>query len=154
MIAPGRNASLKRRLLSLLYELLILAAVLLAAALPLVVLTHTWDHAPARLALQAWLLVACGVYYVRQWAGGGQTLPMKTWRMRLISCDGTAVTRPRAMLRYLLALTGTFLLGLGFLWALWDRERQFAHDRVAGTRIVMTDDLAHAAHDPRAPAES
>jgi uncharacterized RDD family membrane protein YckC len=124
-----------------------LAALLLAAALPVVALTHTWDRALARLMLQLWLLAVCGVYYVRQWAGGGQTLPMKTWRMRLVSCDGTRVTTTRALVRYLLALASTFLLGLGFVWALCDRERQFAHDRVAGTRIVMAEDPSRAAEN-------
>jgi len=41
-----------------------------------------------------------------------------------------------AMVRYVVAVAGTVCAGLGFAWALWDRERQFLHDRVAGTRII------------------
>lgn len=146
MIAvPGNNASLRRRLLSLIYEALILAALLLAGALPAVFLTRAWDHALARPLLQVWLMLLCGVYYVWQWTGTGQTLPMKTWRLQLVANDGSPVTVVRAILRYLMAIAGTFLLGLGFLWALIDRDRRFLHDRLAGTRIVIKEGRAPAA---------
>lgn len=38
--------------------------------------------------------------------------------------------------RYLVALAGSLLFGAGFLWALLDGDRQFLHDRLAGTRII------------------
>ncbi|MBI4203902.1 MAG: RDD family protein, partial [Betaproteobacteria bacterium] len=41
--------------------------------------------------------------------------------------------------RFLFALGGLVLCGAGFAWALFDRDRQFLHDRLAGTRIVMSD---------------
>lgn len=143
MILSGRNAagaSLKRRLLSLIYESLILAALLLFGALPVVMLTRTWDHTSARAVLQIWLLLLCGLYFVWQWARVGQTLPMKTWRLQVVARDGSQLTVARATLRYLLALASTSLLGLGFLWALIDRNRHFLHDRLAGTCIISTDD--------------
>lgn len=148
MTAPtGRSASgatLKRRLVSLVYEALLLAAVLLAGALPIVVATQGWQPAIARPALQVWLLLLCGVYFVWQWTRMGQTLPMKTWRLRLIAADGTRISAKRAVTRYLAACAGTSLAGAGFWWALVDRERCFLHDRLAGTRIVdvQSDSLA------------
>jgi uncharacterized RDD family membrane protein YckC len=42
----------------------------------------------------------------------------------------------RAVHRYVLAVLGLVALGLGFAWALVDRDRQFLHDRLAGTAIV------------------
>ena len=129
-------------MLSLIYETLILAALLLAGALPMAVLTRTWDQAAARPALQIWLLLLCALYYVWQWVRTGQTLPMKTWRLRLVAADGKPVTTARAVCRYALALFSTALCGLGFVWALIDRDRQFLHDRLAGTRIVTTENPA------------
>ena len=136
--STGGNASLKRRLLSLLYESLLLAAVLLAGTLPVVMLTRTWDPAIARTVLQLSLLGLCGLYCVWQWIGAGQTLPMKTWRLRVVTPDGAPLTAARATARYALALVSTFMLGLGFVWALLDREHLFLHDRLAGTRIINT----------------
>ncbi len=136
------NANLKRRLLSLIYESLILAALLLAGALPMVMLTRTWDPAAARPAMQVWLLLLCALFYVWQWVRTGQTLPMKTWRLRLVTTDGRPVTTPRAVCRYGFALLSAAICGLGFVWALIDRDRQFLHDRLAGTRIIAVENPA------------
>jgi uncharacterized RDD family membrane protein YckC len=138
---PGPSAGLvlagiRRRLISLLYESLILAAVLLAAALPVVMLTSGWDRTLARVALQGWLLLLCGWFYVWQWSGTGQTLPMKTWRIKLVTAAGAPPGIQRALARYGAALAGIAAFGIGFLWAAIDRDRQFLHDRLAGTRLV------------------
>ena len=77
---------------------------------------------------------------------GGQTLPMKTWQHPRGEADGGAPGRgPRAAsLRARAA--GLAAAGLGFAWALVDRDRQFLHDRLAGTATGRA--LAHL----RAPA--
>ena len=56
--------------------------------------------------------------------------------MRIVRRDGAPVEVARAALRYALAWISTMTLGAGFLWAWFDRDRQFLHDRLAGTRIV------------------
>ena len=74
------------------------------------------------------------------WTRGGQTLPMKTWRIRLVRADtGGPVNAARAVHRYLLAVLGLAAAGLGFAWALFDRDGLFLHDRMAGTMLVMSD---------------
>ena len=132
-------ASLARRLLSLVYETPLLVAVLLAGALPVLIFTRHLDAALARPLLQLYLLVACGGYFVWQWRHGGQTLPMKTWRLRLVARDGGPLTLRHGIYRYVWALLGLALFGTGLFWALIDRDRQFLHDRLAGTRIIRVD---------------
>jgi uncharacterized RDD family membrane protein YckC len=61
---------------------------------------------------------------------------MKTWRLTLVSRDGGPITWRQAGLRYVIALAGATAVGSGFLWAVFDREGLFLHDRIAGTRIV------------------
>ena len=77
-----------------------------------------------------------GSYFVWQWLRGGQTLAMKAWRLRLERADGAGVRPGQAMLRFVIALTGTLLFGVTFLWGFLDRDRAFLHDRLIGTRIV------------------
>jgi uncharacterized RDD family membrane protein YckC len=134
-----KRAGLPRRLVSLIYEALLLAAVLLAAGLIFTLLFGDARTGPLRYLLQAYLATVSGVYFAWQWQQGGQTLPMKTWKMRVEMADGAPLTLRIAAIRYVLALAGLLCLGLGFLWALADRDRQFLHDRLAGTRIVMSD---------------
>jgi len=140
-----RAAPLARRVLSLVYEILLLAAVLMAGALAFLVATRGLESAALRPLLQLWLLALAWVYFCWQWLHGGQTLPMKTWRMRLVTREGAALTTGQAAVRALVATAGTLAGGAGWLWALADPERQFLHDRVAGTRIVMAGDSAAAA---------
>jgi len=81
--------------------------------------------------LQLFLLAVFAAYFLWCWLRGGQTLAMKAWRIRL-----EPVSPPRALLRFLLALL-LVPTGISLLWALFDRERQFLHDRLAGTRLVL-----------------
>ena len=130
-------AGLARRFLALVYEALLLGALLLAGSLPFVMLMHDVDRAAARPLFQLCLVTLAAAYLVWQWRRGGQTLAMKTWRIRLVTRDGSGLTWSRAATRFLFALAGTLLFGAGFLWALVDRDGLFLHDRLAGTKIVQ-----------------
>lgn len=134
--APAPVAALPRRLLSLGYETLLLAPVLLVGALPFVALTQHLEPAIGRPLFQLYLLLVCGAYFVWQWTRGGQTLPMKTWRLRLVTREGAPLALRHGVFRFLFALAGLALAGIGFAWALVDPDRQFLHDRLAGTKIV------------------
>ena len=91
-------AGLVRRLLSLLYEALLLGGVLAFAAMPYVILTRGVEHVIARPLLQFYLVLLAGVYFVWQWRRGGQTLPMKTWHVRLVARDAVFSTGSAAVL--------------------------------------------------------
>lgn len=125
-----------RRLASGLYDLLLLVALLLVATFPFLALLGDSTHGWRRHALQLYVLAVAGVYFVGFWTHGGQTLAMKTWRIRVVRADGGKLTRARAVHRYLLSVLSFFALGLGFLWGFFDRDRQFLHDRLAGTAIA------------------
>lgn len=129
-------AHLTRRALALLYEALLLAAVLFAGTLPVLIFLQHAEPAFMRPLLQFYLLALCGSYFVWQWLHGGQTLPMKTWRLKLVTRDGAPLTLRCGIYRFVIALLGSALFGAGFLWAFIDRERQFLHDRLAGTKII------------------
>lgn len=136
MSAPLRAPGLGRRLASALYDVLMLAALVMVATFPFLAVFGDSTHGWRRHVLQLWVVAVCGAYFVWFWTRGGQTLPMKTWRIRLVRFDGAPLGLGRALHRYLLAVLGFLALGLGFLWALVDRDRQFLHDRLAGTALV------------------
>lgn len=116
-----------------------------------------------RGALQNWLFILIGIYFVWFWSHGGQTLAMKTWRIQLVTADGQPVKIWRAIGRYFLVWFWC-VPGLALAWALgakawmlvlipvmnmalWalmiylDPNRQFLHDRLAGTRLVQVNRL-------------
>ena len=128
-------ASLRMRLVSLVYEGILLFAVLFVSSYLFLSLARDAQSGLARVIFQIYLLSICGAYFVFCWARTGQTLPMKTWHMRIVTAEGGTLSKGRAFRRYLLAIPG-MLSGISLLWAPLDRERQFLHDRLAGTRIV------------------
>jgi len=138
-VSPGptlRAPALTRRVLSAIYELLLLTAIVFIATWPFIAFFGDSTQGWRRHALQGWILLVCGAYFVSFWTRGGQTLPMKTWRMRVVRRDGAPIGVHQALHRYAAAVLGLAAFGLGFLWALVDRDRQFLHDRIAGTAIV------------------
>lgn len=138
MTARVRTPGIGRRLLSLVYEILLLIAIALLAGGGATALAQITNPAYTRPLTRLIAIAACAAYFAWQWQRSGQTLPMKTWRMRLETVDGRRITAPRALLRATLATAGYLLLGISVIWAFIDRDRQFLHDRLAGTRLVST----------------
>ena len=84
-----------------------------------------------RHALQLFVVLVLAAYFLWCWLRGGQTLAMKAWRVRLVE-----VTPAKAILRFLYSLI-LVPTGISLLWALFDKDRQFLHDRLSGTRLVL-----------------
>ena len=167
MTGRGRPAlaSLSRRIGALGYEALLLVAMAFVADfvfLPFLAhdptkQTLTQPPTAARATMFCVLVAAFGAYYAWCWSNGRRTLPQKTWRLRLADHRGVAPTWRRALARYAacwigpaMALGGYALLqpmghgrnaaaflALNYCWAIVDPQRQFLHDRLAGTLVVQ-----------------
>jgi len=152
--------------MSLGYEALLLAALLFAANFLLLPLVSppgfggqglTIPDLPTRALLWCALFAVAALYFIWSWTGGRRTLPMKTWRMRIVDSAGASLDYKAALVRYLTAWIGPGIallayallrphgwgavtlavLPLNYFAALFDPDNQFLHDRIAGTRIVL-----------------
>jgi uncharacterized RDD family membrane protein YckC len=130
--------SFLKRVLSGFYDLLLLAGVLMLAGFVMVPVGRglALDVHQGQVFTRIWALTVVSSYYLWFWTHGGQTLPMKTWRLRLCNQDGSALKLDRALLRLVLVAAGWGLGGAHLFWALFDRDKQFLHDRILGTRLV------------------
>jgi uncharacterized RDD family membrane protein YckC len=135
---PPPSAALGRRLAGMLYESLLLVGVLAVGfLLPHLLAGVMLRYSVGGRFLLAHVFLLLAGYFVWFWRHGGQTLAMQTWRIRLVRArDGLAPTLGQALLRYVLAWPSVLFYGVGLIWALFDRDRQFLHDRLAGTRLV------------------
>jgi uncharacterized RDD family membrane protein YckC len=130
------SAPFLARIAAMIYELLLVTAVLFVASLPFLYLVGSAETGWRHFVFQLYLAGVLFAYFSAFWMRSGQTLAMKTWRIRLVRLDGGPLTLGQSALRFALALAGLLLAGAGFWWALFDRDRQFLHDRIAGTRLV------------------
>jgi uncharacterized RDD family membrane protein YckC len=150
--------SLYRRLAALLYESIVLFGVVWLAALVYGLAIGQRSGMMDRHGLQSVVFVALALYFMGFWAGPGQTVAMRAWRLRVVDAGGQPLRLGRAGLRFVLGWlwvlpplalawwTGLdHTAGLGILmawmllWALASylrADRQFWHDALAGTRLV------------------
>lgn len=136
--APYAPAGIRRRLVCMLYESLLLLGVLsVAFMLPHLVLGMAYEIVLPGPILFLHLAGVMGFYFVWYWSHGGQTLAMQTWRMKIVSVDGSPPKLQQLLLRYALSWPSLLFYGVGLLWAIFDRDRQFLHERLSGTRIIF-----------------
>ena len=133
-----RPAGLFRRLAALVYDAILLLAVLFVATALVLPLSggEAITHNPL---FSTWLLLVSFFFYAWSWVHGGQTLGLRTWHMRLERLDGGPIGWWQALLRFLSAIPSWALFGLGYLWILVDRDKLAWHDRISETRIVRID---------------
>lgn len=120
----------------MLYDALLLAAVLFIAGFAFIYVTDYPHHPDLKPLLQLFLLGVIAAYFCWFWHKSGQTLAMKTWRIKLLNRDGGSLSTAQALQRFALALIGIALAGFSIWWALFDRDKQFLHDRLMGTRLI------------------
>ncbi|MES1163909.1 MAG: RDD family protein, partial [Rhizobacter sp.] len=105
------------------------------------------------------------------WSARGQTLPMQTWHIRVVTTDGQPLSQTRALARFIAACAwfapGAALATLN-RWTRWQGlaavaigvvayalltllhpQRQFWHDALCGTRLI-TDRPTPRADNPAA----
>ena len=165
---PMSAAGLGRRLGAAIYEWLLLTALAFItqfALLPLASPGHaagasalSLPSAPVRTFLFCAQFAVFALYFTWFWTQGRRTLAQKTWSLRVVTAAGAPLDIKEALLRYFALWIGPALalaawqpltavghtgyavvpLAFNFLWAFADRQRLFLHDRIAGTRIVVS----------------
>ena len=154
----------------MLYEGLLLFGLLFFVTWIVLLSTKHCSATTQQMIKQVTLFLVIGGYFIYSWCrGNGQTLPMKTWRIQLVGADYRPLRWQHAVIRYLLAwmwflpaIVVSYILGLKpvptftaigigmVVWALTiflDRERQFLHDKLAGTRLIQLPSAKPSRHE-------
>ncbi len=124
-------AGLVRRLMAIMYDLFLLLAMLFIATAIAMIFNQGNAIEPGQAIYPfyiVYLLVLSFVFYGWFWTHGGQTLGMKTWKMRLQQDDGKPLSWNLALIRFAIALVSVSVLGLGFIWSLFESKRRCWHD--------------------------
>lgn len=136
------TATLWRRLAALAYDGLVVLALLILFGFVVVGMyaaTHQGQPAgelPASLVMSL-LFCICFFYYTHSWRRGGQTIGMKAWRIMLVNTQDKPLQLSQCMLRTGVGLFSIVLLGLGFWWAMLDKQQRSWHDIASLTRVVF-----------------
>jgi uncharacterized RDD family membrane protein YckC len=157
----GNVPSIKRRMACFVYEGMMLFGIgLIPGAIGALFTALTGHTHPLQsdAALRVIAYVIYGVYFTWFWSSRGQTLPMQTWNIRLVTLSGRPLSQRQALMRYL-ASSAWFVPAVVIAqlndWSRWDAlyavaigvvgyallallhpQRQFWHDALCGTQII------------------
>ncbi len=133
-----QHVSLLRRFGAILYDFFLLITVLFIASFLVVIPTGITPEDRFFFLFQAYIFLVAFIFFAWFWIRGGQTLGMRTWKMKLITEDGSKLTWGKALIRFVIAMLSWLALGLGFLWSLWDKQHRTWHDIASKTRLIRT----------------
>jgi uncharacterized RDD family membrane protein YckC len=140
-VISGASAGFGRRLAALLYDLLLLAALLMIFTGGALFFTHGAAVLPATVGAwvhvyRAGLVLVIGGYYLINWLRSGQTLGMRAWRLRVVTDSGQPLALKAAALRLAVGTLAWAPAALGVLWLYFDPDHLALHDRLSKTRVV------------------
>lgn len=84
-----------------------------------------------------WMLAAATFAGFYVWKGA--TLGGLVLRLKVVRLDGRRIDFPCALVRTCTTFFSVLFGGIGWLWCLWDKDRQAWHDMLAGTVVVRVE---------------
>jgi uncharacterized RDD family membrane protein YckC len=136
----GTSAGFARRFAALLYDSLLIVAVLLVYS-ALAVGMHR-GRAITQASGAPWYLyragevLVIGAYYLLNWMRSGQTLGMRAWRLYAVDAQGGRLKAGQALRRLAWGALAWGAGALGVLWLYLDPQRLALHDRLSDTRLL------------------
>lgn len=127
--------SLSRRLAVMVYDSFAVLALMLLATSAAMLAGFRDVSAGRDVLFTAWLLLVWFLYLAWCWRSGGMTIGMRAWRVSIEYQDGGRPGWARCLLRFLVSLLSAAVLGAGFLWSLFDRDKRCWHDMASATRL-------------------
>ena len=135
LTSPLYDVGFIRRLAAILYDLLLLFATLLIASLPWVI-SGIQQGQVGYMFYVAFIYVIIPLYYIGFWVYGGQTLGMKTWKIRVVNLEGHSIGWGRSSLRMACAILSIGVCGFGFIHALFDSRNRTWHDILSKSQLI------------------
>ena len=130
-----RNAPLARRLGAMLYDSLLVIALMFMATIPFIAVRGGDPVESGSFLYQATMLGTAWAFFAGFWTWRGRTLGMQSWRLQLETVSGDRPALGAATLRFFAAIASIVPAGLGIWWQLLDKDGLAWHDRLSGTRL-------------------
>jgi len=134
-------AGFLKRILALVYDSLLIVAIVLVLSLLLVFVNGGYSESGSFASfIQFFILVFTGpIFYSYFWiVNKGQTTGMQAWKIKLVTMDETELNINKTMLRCLISTISFACLGLGYLWILYDKDDLSWSDILTKTKVIKT----------------
>lgn len=135
-LQADRPCGLVRLVMVMLYDSVIVIAILMIAAAFALLLPFSNQTAGKDFAYTLYLLSAWFLYLAWCWRNSGMTLGMRAWGVQLVSDRGGPPGWWQCGLRFGAAGLSAAAAGMGYWWSLFDRQKLSWHDRLSQTRLM------------------
>jgi len=137
MSNPPEYCGLWKRGLAMFYDSMILLSIYFFSTLIIIPFMHGQAIESHNIVYQFYLLLIAYLYFCWHWVNGGQTLGMRSWRIKATMDTNMNLGWQHASLRFAASVLSLLLAGFGFIWALFDKHSLTLHDRLSGTRLII-----------------
>ncbi len=128
-----------RRFAAICYDALLLIAVLFFATALILPFNSGEAFTSNQIYYPAYLLLVSFFYFGWFWTHGGQTIGMRSWKVRILNDQRQPISWRQAVARFLWSIVSWLACGLGYLWIFADRSKRAWHDRLSHTRLFVID---------------
>ena len=134
-------AGFLKRILALVYDSLLIGAIVLVLSLLLVFVNGGYPESGSFVSfIQFFILIFAGpIFYSYFWiANKGQTTGMQAWKIQLVTIDETELNIKKTMLRCLISTISFACFGMGYLWILYDKDNLSWSDILTKPKVIKT----------------
>ncbi|ORU94379.1 MAG: hypothetical protein A6F72_08715 [Cycloclasticus sp. symbiont of Poecilosclerida sp. N] len=139
MIDFNKPPSVFRRLAVIVYDLILLVAVLFAATLLLLPFQPSHLFQPSSWIYRVYLFFISFLFYAWFWTTGGQTLGLVAWKLRVVNENGGNISWKQSLIRFITAIFSCGVCGLGIVWMLFNKEHLAWHDITSKSHLQWKD---------------
>ena len=130
-----KNVSILKRSMIIIYDLLILLALVIILSFPLAGIS-TLDSWIYLFLHQFYIYLIVQIYFVFFWSNGRSTIGMKTWKTIIINDDGTQLSFLTAIYRFNLSLLLNIFFLVGYLSSFFKKENKALYDSFLKTNLI------------------
>jgi uncharacterized RDD family membrane protein YckC len=130
-----RNITLWRRIASMLYDSVLIVALLIVMSLPLISF-NIQENIILKTTVQVYSYLIIQYFFVWFWVNSSGTLGMKSWKIKIVDNNGNKITYRKAILRFNIAIISILIFGIGFILSIFRKDRKCLHDIISKTILI------------------
>ncbi len=130
-----RNITLWRRIASMLYDSVLIVALLIVMSLPLISF-NIQENIILKTTVQIYSYLIIQYFFVWFWVNSSGTLGMKSWKIKIVDINGNKITYRKAILRFNIAIISILIFGIGFILSIFRKDRKCLHDIISKTILI------------------
>ncbi|MAW34579.1 MAG: RDD family protein [Gammaproteobacteria bacterium] len=127
--------SIWRRLASILYDFLLVVAVLIIMSIPFFSF-DLQENNLLKVTIQIYYYLITQYFFVWFWVHNQGTLGMKTWKIKIICDNNNRLSYKQAIIRFNVAIFSLLFFGLGFLISFFRKDKKCFHDIISKTALI------------------